>query len=223
MSAHPEPTNLQRTLTVRGRGVASADPDLVVLSFNVVGRDPSYSAAVEELNRRVEALRSDLEAVGVERTRLKTTSFDVEEQRRYDRDTGESVFVGYEASHGLRLELPLEKELLNDVLGRVASSASETSVDVSFDVSDRKGLRRRAMRAAVEDAQESARVLAEASGATLGEIMSVDYSFVEVRTRRFSYAQRLRGRFMADPAPTPDVEPEALDAEEGVTIVWEIS
>ena len=216
-------TEKQRTLTVRGRGVASADPDLVVLSFNVVGRDPSYSAAVEELNGRVEALRADLEAAGVERSRLKTTGFDVNDHRRYDRDTGESVFVGYEASHGLRLELPLEKELLNDVLGRVARSASEASVDVSFDVSDRKGLRRRAMRAAVEDAQESARVLAEASGATLGEIVSVDYSFVEVRTRRFSYVHRLRGLLMEDPAPTPDVEPEALDAEEGVTIVWEIS
>ena len=223
MSARPEPTSPQRTLTVRGRGVASADPDLVVLSFGVVGRDPSYSAAVEELNSRVEVLRSDLEAVGVERTRLKTTGFDVEEQRRYDRDRKEHVFVGYEASHGMRLELPLQKELLNDVLGRVARSASEASVDVSFDVTDRKGLRRRAMRAAVEDAQESARVLAESSGATLGEMVILDYSFVEVRTRRFSFAQRLRGFRMEDPDPTPDVEPEALDAEEGVTIVWEIS
>ncbi len=42
-------------LTVTGRGVASTDPDLVVLSFGLVGRDPSYSASVEELNGRVEA------------------------------------------------------------------------------------------------------------------------------------------------------------------------
>ena len=171
----------------------------------------------------MEALRADLEDAGVERSRLKTTGFDVNDDRRYDRDRQEHVFVGYEASHGLRLELPLKKELLNNVLGTVASSASETSVDVSFDVSDRKDLRRRAMRAAVEDAQESARVLAEASGATLGEMVRLDYSFVEVRTRRLSYAYRLRGRLMEDSAPAPDVEPEALDAEEGVTVVWGIS
>ncbi len=203
MADHPEPTYPPRTLTVRGRGVASADPDLVVLSFGVVGSDISYSAAVEELNRRVEALRGDLEAVGVDRTRLKTTGFDVEEQRRYDSDSKEYVFVGYEASHGLRLELPLEKELLNNVLGRVARSASEASVEVSFNVSDRKGLRRRAMRAAVEDAQESARVLAEASGATLGEMVRVDYSFVEVRTRRFSYGYRLRRPSYGRAPPPP--------------------
>jgi uncharacterized protein len=96
-------------------------------------------------------------------------------------------------------------------------------VEISFDVSDRKGLRRRAMRAAVEDAQESAWVLAEASGATLGEIVSVDYSFVEVRTRRFSYGYRSPGLVMEEALPAPDVEPEALDAEEGVTVVWEIA
>ena len=62
MTDHPEPTSPPRTLTVRGRGVSSADPDLTVLSFGVIGRDPSYTASVEELNGRVEALREDLEA-----------------------------------------------------------------------------------------------------------------------------------------------------------------
>ena len=218
-----QPTSPRRTLTVRGRGVASADPDLAILTVGVVGRDPFYSAAVEDLNRRVEALRSDLEAVGVERARLKSTGFDVDDHRRYDSDSGEYVFLGYEAPHGLRLELPLEKELLNNVLGRVAGSASEASVKVSLDVSDRKGLRRRAMRAAVEDAQKSAQVLVEASGATLGEMMSLDYSFVEIRTRTFSYGYRKPGPLTEAAASAPDVEPEALDAEEGVTIVWEIS
>ena len=55
-------------------------------------------------------------------------------------------------------------------------------------------------------------------------MVRLDYSFVEVRTRRLSsYAYRLRGRLMEDRAPAPDVEPEALDAEEGVTVVWGIS
>ncbi len=223
MPDYPQTMSPPRTLTVRGAGTASADPDLTVLSFGVVGRDPSYSASVEELNGRVEALREDLEAAGVERTRLKTTSFDVRDDRRYDRDTGKHVFLGYEASHRLRLELPFDKELLNGVLTRVASSASEAAVTISFDVSDVESLRRRAMRAAVADAREGARVLAEASGATLGEILSIDYSYVEIRTRRLSY-EFANASAMYDAAPpAPDVEPEALDAEEGVTVVWEIS
>ena len=223
MPEHAGGTSPRRTLTVRGRGTASADPDLVVLSFGVAGRDPSYSASVEELNGRVEALREDIEAAGVERDRLKTTGFDVRDDRRYDRDTGKHVFLGYEASHRLRLELPFDRDLLNSVLARAAASASEAAVTVSFEVSDVESLRRGAMRAAVADAREGARVLAEASGATLGEILSIDYSYVEIRARRLSYEFANTGAMYEASAPAPDVEPEALDAEEGVTVVWEIS
>lgn len=120
MPERREPTNLPRTLTVTGQGTASADPDLTVLSFGVVGRDPSYAASVEKLNGRVEALRENLEAAGVERARLKTTGFYVRDDRRYARDSGKHIFLGYEASHRLRLELPFDKELLNSMLTRVA-------------------------------------------------------------------------------------------------------
>lgn len=223
MQEHTEGSTVQRTLKIRGRGVSSADPDLTILTFVAVGRAPSYSDSIEELNERVEALRIDLEAAGVGRTQLKTTSFDVRTDRRYEQDKGEHVFVGYEASHRLRLERSFDKELLNRVLGQVARGASESTVKISFDVSDREGLRRQAMRAAVADAQESARVLAEASAATLGEIAHIDYSFVEIHTRRLSYELADRSAAYDAASSTPDVEPEALKAEEGVTIVWEVS
>lgn len=197
----------RRTLTVTGRGTATADADLVVLRFGVSGRDSSYSASVEELNRRVEALRADLEASGVERDRLKTTGFDVRPDTRYDRDRDEDIFLAYVASHRLRLELPFGKYLLNDVLARVARSASEASVTVSFGVSDREALRRAAMRAAVADAIESARVLADASGATLREMVRIDYSHIEVRTRRLAYELAEPMPAFARSMPAPDVLP----------------
>ena len=223
MPDRAEGSSPRRTLTVTGRGTASAEPDLIVLRFGVAGRDPSYSASVSELNGRVEALRGDLEASGVVRDRLKTTSFDVRPDSRYDRDRDEYVFLGYEASHRLRLELAFDNDLLNGVLTRVARSASEAAVTVSFDVSDRETLRRGAMRAAVADAVEGARVLAEAAGAKLGEMVRIDYSYVEIRTRGLTYEFAEPAPALEASAPAPDVRPEELDAEEGVTVVWEIS
>ncbi len=216
-------TGSRQTVTVRGRGTASAEPDLVVLAFGIIGRDFTYSAAVEKLNERVEDLRSDLEAVDVERTRLKTTKFDIRPEMRFDKEKDEHVFSHHKASHRMRLELAFDKELLNRVLGRVAQSAGEATVGVSFDVSDRESLRRRAMRVAVADAQETARVLAESAGARLGEIEQIDYSFIEVRTRPFSYDVDAHEDAMMPAFRAPDIEPEALDAEEGVTVVWSIS
>ena len=66
------------TLVVKGQGVASAEPDQTILTFTVLGREPSYSTAVEELNDRVETLREDITKEGVGRHRLKTA---------YGRDT----------------------------------------------------------------------------------------------------------------------------------------
>ncbi len=222
----PQPENStvpRRTLTVTGRGTASADADLVILRFSVAGRDPSYAASVEELNRRVEALRADLEASGVERDRLRSTDFNIRPDTRYDRERDEEIFLAYVASHRLRLELPFDRDVLNGVLTRVARSASEAAVSVSFEVSDGEALRRAAMRAAVGDALESARVLADAAGATLGEMVRIDYSHVEVRTRRLAYELAEPMPALAASMPAPDVHPQALDAEEGVTLMWEVS
>ncbi len=213
----------RRTLTVTGRGTASADADLVILRFSVAGRDRSYAASVEELNRRVEALRADLEASGVERDGLRSTDFNIRPDTRYDRERDEEIFLAYVASHRLRLELPFDRDVLNGVLTRVASSASEAAVSVSFEVSDGEALRRAAMRAAVGDALESARVLADAAGATLGEMVRIDYSHVEVRTRRLAYELAEPMPALAASMPAPDVHPQALDAEEGVTLMWEVS
>jgi uncharacterized protein YggE len=212
----------RRRLKVTGRGVASVDADLVVLAFGITGRDPSYSASVEKLNERVDTLRSDLEAAGVDRTKLKTTGFSVRSDRRYDRDRDVEVFLGYRASHGLTLELAFDGDHLNRVLGRAAQSASEASLRISFGTSDPEKLRRMAMRAAVLDTRESAQVLAEAAGVELGEVEKIDYSFVEVRTRSFSY--NLAEYDASVPAsPAPDVEPEALEQEESVTVVYRLA
>jgi hypothetical protein len=54
-------------------------------------------------------------------------------------------------------------------------------------------------------------------------IARIDYSFVEVRTRRLSYELADPGAAFDAATPAPDVEPEALNAEEGVTVMWEIS
>ena len=222
MNDQASPRSSRKTLTVRGRGVASAEPDLVVLDFGITGRDQSYPVAVERLNERVEVLRGNLEGVGVVRTDLKTTHFDVDAEYHHEATTRERIFEGYRASHGLRLELAWDRELLNRVLKHVARSASEATLRVSFDVSDHKSLRRRAMQAAVEDAREAAWVLARSSGTELGDIEHIDYSFVEVRSKYFSYDYG-GANVLASRSAAPDVEPESLEAEEGVTVVWSIS
>jgi hypothetical protein len=75
----------------------------------------------------------------------------------------------------------------------------------------------------VADIQVTAQVRAEASGPTLDEIVRIDDSFVEVRNSCLTY-ELTEPLVTIDAAVTaPDPEPEVLEAEEGVTILWEVS
>ncbi len=231
------PPGPRRTITVQGNGLVSAEPDQVVLRFDVTGFDPSYGAAVEELNRRVDALRRDLEDADIPRSALKTTRFNVRTKtkwvdaenggisartgRRRGRfgEEGEEIFLGYVAEHDLKLTLPLDQELLNRAFARVAASASEPKVSISFDVEDRAALRQQVLRLAVEDACRSARTMAEAARVDLGEIARIDYGVLEVHV---TSELRMYEMEAAPSMPAPDITPSSLSAEDRVTVVWEI-
>lgn len=73
-----------RLITVQGRGVASAPPDLVILSFDVGWLAESYAEAVDGLKEAVECLRRDIEVAGIHRERLKTQRFAVDHETRWD-------------------------------------------------------------------------------------------------------------------------------------------
>jgi uncharacterized protein len=209
----------RRTITVQGNGVVSAEPDRVVLRFGIRAFDPAYEAVMEKLNRRVETLRQDLDAVGVERTRLKTTNFNVHTKSKWEEDQGEEVFLGYVAEHDLKLTLPIDQELLNRAFARIAASAGEPTVSISFDVADRAELRRRVLRAAVEDACRSAEIMADAAGVDLGEIIRIEYRVLEVQVTSRALAFDMEA---VPSVPAPDIIPSALHAEDRVNVVWEI-
>lgn len=206
-------------LKVQGKGTVFAEPDIVTLSFEVAAKDWEYAESVQELNKRTDALRSSVESVGHDRTELKTTSFSVHTATRYD--DGHSVFDGYEASHCLRIQLPLDKELLNNILRSIATGGSETELRISFSVKDKKLLKRQALKKAVEEAMRNARNLANASDVRLGKIEQIEYGWSEVHI----YDQHVDAMLAASPPDQygVDVEPEEVSAEDNVTLVYEIT
>ena len=82
----------------------------------------------------------------------------------------------------------------------------------------------------MEDAKEKAKVLADASGVSLKEIISIDYSFstIEMETSMMNYArcETLTAGKLLDSGNTQidiDVDPEDIEITDNVTLVWEIA
>ncbi len=205
----------ERLIRVQGQATVHAPPDKVVLSFDVSATDSSYVRAVQVLNEKVEQLRTELGKVGMARSDLKTTGFGVETKYRIVKR--QNIFDHYEASHGLAVHLPMDRELLNRVLVAAAQSASQPEFRLSFRVKDEVPLRQQALQQAVAAAKQNAEILARSAGVSLGSLLRIEYGWNEVRIEsEASYR-------LCDPSAGPDITPSDISAQESVALVWEMA
>jgi uncharacterized protein YggE len=209
-----------RVLKVQGRGQVSVEPDVVTLSFNVENTASDYAECLKGLNKQTEDLRRNMSASGLLNAKLKTSYYNISIETRYD-DKQHPIFNGYSASHRMQIELPSDKELLNKVLREVAKGHSGAEISLSFSVKDKDALRQRVITQAVRTAKENAETLASAAGVTLGKLQEINYGCVEVMV----YEQE--SRMICSPSLSgvsePDIEPADVNAEDSVTLVYEIT
>ena len=205
----------ERIVRVQGAAKVRATPDEVRLEFTVKSKDHEYAVSVRKLDELVEGLRQDLEHIGEPRTTLKTTSFRVDTIFR-DVKT-ERVFEGYQAVHDLRLTLPIDRDRLNRVLQAVAKGASHAVFTIDFGLKDDSLLRQQALAEAVAAAKQNAETLAKAAGASLGQLLRIDYGWAELRV---SESFSCKGEYSIAESM---MEPEEVVLQDSVTMVWELN
>lgn len=204
------------SITVKGSGRASAQPDTVTLSFGVAGKARDYADCIDGLNRRAAALRQNLKTAGADDAELKTANFSVKVEQRYEKK--QYVFDGYLASHRLEIELPVDKDMLNRVLGTVAQGHSGAEIQIYFSVKDTQCLRLQALAEAVREAKLNAESLAQAAGVKLVKLRSMEHGWNEVRVSWPTYGFTCES--VAEYAV--DLDPKDVSVSESVTLVYEI-
>ena len=224
----------KRTISVTGEGKVSARPDTIELKLDMTDVCKEYAEALEESARRTQALRECMEAAGLNGDDLRTVNFYV--RAEYDTEyvterenllkkkmKTEQVLKGYRFSHSLKISFPVDNELLGRVLGELSRSKTGTRFDFNFTVKDPAPLRAALLDDAARVCRANAQTLATASGAELGEVIDINYSWG--RLDIYSHPVKLeRSRCVAKMAPDEaysiDVNPENIELEESVTITW---
>ena len=219
-----------RTLTVRGTGRLSVKPDLIVINVNLIKKDKSYSRAMEESAVLQEALRAGLEKLGFKREALTTSSFNVNTEYESVRGRNgmfQQVFAGYVCMHRMRLEFAYDTKLLSQVLSAISDCIAEPELDVQFTVKNKEPLADELLKQAAANALRRAKLLAEASGVTLCELISIDYSWANpnfVSPTNYSYGGgRRMMKAEAECAMDMGIEAQGIDLSEDVTFVWRIA
>ena len=172
-----------RILKVTGKGQIRVKPDITRIVMTLTGIHPEYEKTLKASSSETEQLKEVLLPFGFESADVKTLSFNVNTEYESYQDKGQykQRFKGYRYEHVLKIEFDSDNKRLGKVLYALAHAPVQTEFVISYTVKDREAAKNILLGKAVEDAFAKAGVLAEASGVSLKEIQSIDYSWVEIR------------------------------------------
>ena len=134
---------MNRTITIKGIGKLSLKPDLTVVSLTLKTVRAGYDKAMDKAAKHLEQLRSAIAEIGFTKDDLKTTSFDVGTEYENERDKNgnyKQIFVGYQVTHGLKLEFDFDSQRPSKVLGAIAVCIAEPELNVQFTVKDKEAV-----------------------------------------------------------------------------------
>ena len=221
-----------RCIRVTGTGSLKLKPDTTRISLTVRGTHKEYAETLERSSEDTEALRKTLGRLGFSADLLKTVSFNVDPRYEGYNDKNGNYrerFKGYEFIHSLKLEFPSDNDLLGRTLYALAHSPVKPEFRIGYTVKDKESAKNELIAKAVADAFEKAKVLAKASGVSLGEIQSIDYSLCEPSFEvrpvnvRFKASMAVADCGEEECAYGLDINPEDITVNDTVTIVWLIS
>jgi uncharacterized protein YggE len=218
---------MPRTITVKGIGRVSTSPDLVVISMSLETTEHDYEATMEFAAQKIEYLNVALEKIGFEKKSVKTTYFNINTNYRSVRDANGNyshVFDGYVCNHRLKVEFDFDTKRLSQVLSAISKCVAQPEISISFTVKDPSAVSRELLISATANAKEKAEILCEASGVTLGALLSIDYNWGELNVvshTKFSFDEEMD--MACERAIDMEIEPEDIKVNDTATFIWEIN
>ena len=217
-----------RTIRVTGKGQLKVHPDMTRITIELEGIYMDYTDALTESSRATEKMKKLLVPFGFDRSDLKTLSFDVDTQYENYRvkDEYKRRFVGYKYSHVMKVEFESDNLLLGKILYALAHSSLHPEFRISYTVKDPEAVKNELLGKAVQDAVAKAGVLSSAAGLKLGNIQNMDYSW-----GRIDFEYKVMEKYdciapgLAETGGSydMDIEPDDIDVQDTVTVVWEIA
>ena len=221
---------MERTIRVTGKGRIKVQPDLIRIIITLQDRQKDYETAVRKSTESKSELNGVLEKLGFQNTDVKTLSFNispVHESYQTKDKAWRNRLVGYDYTHRMKIEFPVDNERLGRVLYALAHCPSEPEFRIEYTLSDPETAKNELLAKAVADSTAKAKVLADAACVTLGEIINIDYSWGEIEfvSRPVMMESRMAAivNSCEDNSYDIDIEADDIEQEDTVTVVWSIS
>jgi uncharacterized protein YggE len=209
-----------RGISVGGQGKVQGSPDIASISLGVSALANTVAEARTQAATSLTAMIESMKADGIEEDDIQTNQLSI--QPEYDYTDGRQLLRGFRVSNTVTARL---REI--DRTGEVVDEAVEAGGDntningIGFSIENPDELERQARELAVADARARAETLAQASGVTLGNPITISESSY-VPPMYYSGAEIAADTGAGGPLPSTPIESGELDVIVDVSVTWEI-
>ena len=195
----------KRTVSVSGTGsvTVEADTATIILSVITTGKDVAETSA--ENAKKMTAVQEAVTKAGIQKDCISTQNFSVYQESHYDNKSGKQIYGDYRVTNQIKI-LVKKISLAGEIIDLALKSGANQLSSLNYGVTDTELAKKQARTLAISQAQEAANLLAGASGAKLGKVLSIsehaDYAYpraILMKSKDVANA----GMALEESAPTP--------------------
>lgn len=166
-----------RTITVKAKASAKAQPDMAHVSFSIISREKSASSAREDNAKKSKKVVNAIKDLGIDEKFIKLEQLRINEQREYDSEQRKSIFKGFEARRTFSIKVH-DLDKLPALVEKAVDNGSNELQNLEYTLRDTDELTLKALAKAAQKAKEKAIHLAKSLEVQLGEALTIneDYS-----------------------------------------------
>lgn len=158
----------ERTVSVQGTGVVTVDNDNAIIVLSVITRDPESTVAAEANAEKMTKVQDAIIAAGCPKDSLTTQNYIINQDYNYQTQT----YGNYTVTNQIKISLK-DLSITNKIIDEAIKAGANNVSQLDFFVSDTNMAYKQARTMAVQNAQEAANLIAGASGAKLGKVLSI--------------------------------------------------
>lgn len=162
----------QNQIRVIGTANLVTSPDIAKVQIGVQTLNKELEPAINENNKKADAVIAALRQQGVAEKDIKTAYFSVYPQRDYQNSKPNEI-IGYQVDNTISVVLRDLKSVGKALQATLDAGANNIS-GLTFTIEDPEPLRRDARLKAIQDARKQAEDIAAAAGIKLGNIITIN-------------------------------------------------
>ena len=164
-----------------GIGEESYKPDQIILTLTFAFNDTLYDEVLENGTKSVlDFVNNILYKYGFSEEDIKTKSFIIKEEQKYNEETRSYDFDGYSYNQTVILKFDYELEKLTNMMKDISRLSNPPYYKIEFSLKDEEKVKKELISKAYNDAKEKANIIALASNKILKDCIKVSFNPLDV-------------------------------------------